>query len=94
MKTIQPGHEVLSVFGIPSKIQALAKKDSNKGLIVSLVSAFLIVLIVGMLLSLAQKTFNKTETPVLAATKQQEAVAFQPGQFVTERLEKGYYKGH
>ena len=90
MKTIQPGHEVLSLFGMTSQKSALTDAK-NKSLVSTIVSAFLIVLILGAMLSLAQRALTQTKTTALAASSGiEEAVAFVPGQFVTQKINQGY----
>ena len=89
MKTIQPGHEVLSLFGMTSQKLALTDAKSN-GLASTVVSAFLIVLILGAMLSFAQRALTQTKTAALATGSIEEVVAFVPGQFVTKKINQGY----
>jgi len=86
MRTIQSGHDVLSLFGIGAKTQALTKKIPELSLVKSLVGAFLIVLLAGLLLSLAQKAVSGSSTSV--TTDYHEAVAFVPGQFVSNQIDQ------
>ncbi len=89
MKIISQGHEVLSLFGLSSQQQALTK-SSNRGFIISIVSAFFIVFVLGLVLNFAPKLLNKTTSTVSAASYQQEAVAFLPGQFINQEINRGY----
>lgn len=93
MQTIQPSHEVVSVFDIASKTKALTKQP-NRGLLISIVSAFLIVAVLGILLNFVQAAFNGS--PAEAADRlalDDEPVAFVPGQFVSAEIHRGYI-GH
>ena len=92
MKTIQPGHDIFSLFISAAKIQALAQKIPNYGLVKSLVSAFLIVILAGLILGLAQRALT-ADTKVNSADTSldfQEKTAFIPGQFVTGQINQGY----
>jgi len=82
--------EVMSSFGFTSKNQALTQSQSSKSLVVSIVSAFFIVLIVGMLLSFVQKAVNGQPAAATAVVDGQEQVAFQPGQYIGQEITRGY----
>lgn len=86
---IQPGHEVLSLFGMSSNNQALTQKSSNK-LAVSLVSAFLIVLSVSILLGVATRILGGENTVSAVSIIDSEPVAFEPGQNITRTISQGY----
>ena len=91
MRTIQPGHEVLSLFAITSKVQAFTKDPAQRRLIRSLGGAFLMVAIVGFILSVVQSQASSGVTPTAATVSEQsEPAAFIPGQFVSEQLARGY----
>ena len=90
MQRIQPGHDVLSLFGIASQKQALNQKTDNHGLIVSLVSAFFIILAVSLILSVSTKIIGPTSETSAAITIDQERVAFEPGQLVSKEISRGY----
>lgn len=87
---IQPVNEVLSLFGMSPVQQALNKKTRDSSLVAAFVSAFFIILISGMILSLSAKTSPFSSQPVVAAEVGHEAVAFQPGRMVSDHLSQGY----
>ena len=93
MRTIQPGHDVISLFDVSSKTQALTKNPATRGLIASIVGAFLIVAVLGFILNLVQKSLNSA-APAAASSilVSEEPVAYQPGQFVSLQLSRGYIK--
>lgn len=90
MHWIQPGCNVLSLFGIAKKQAALNKKIANHGLIASLVSAFFIILAVSLILSAATRVLGNSRSLAAATLTQEEKVAFTPGQFVSEEINRGY----
>jgi len=90
MQRVQPGHEVLSLFGIASQPQALSKETSSRSLTVSLISAFFIILAVGLTLGLATRILGPTQPSIAATTTVGEQVAFTPGQFVSDEVSRGY----
>lgn len=90
MKTIQPSHEVMSLFDISSKTQALSQKSPNRGLILSIVSAFFIVAVLGLFLNFIQAAVNGQEASAALIVSDSEIAAFVPGQFVTDQISRGY----
>ena len=94
MERIQPGHEVISLFGMESHSSALNKKIINHGrLIASLISAFFIILTVSLLLNFSTKILGSTSPSIAATSAVEESVAFQPGQFISEKLSHQGYLG-
>lgn len=92
MTTIQPGHDVVSLFDISSQTQALTREHSNRGLVMSLLSAFLVVSVLGVTLSLLQHLFNRAPAPTITETtdaSSTEPVAFQPSQAVSSHIAAG-----
>ena len=89
MSRIHPGHEVLSLFGIASATKALNNQAASNRLLVSLVSAFFIVLAVSLLLSLSTRLVGDQPAPAAAWQAPQQA-AYLPGQFVSDQLRQGY----
>lgn len=92
---IQPGHDVLSLFGISGNSPALtirSKNDASKGLIVSLVGAFLIVIMFGFASSIITKNLNNSSSVSATNILSVDAVptAYQPGQFVSQKIGQGY----
>jgi len=88
MKTIQPGHEVLSVFGITSK-QSTLISQVNKEFLLVLARVFLIILFVGALLSIGQKALS-VKTSNNTAKDGFEPVAFQPSRIISQEILRGY----
>lgn len=89
MRTIQLGHEIFSLFGVNLKNPALTKDNSKLLVVKSLVSAFLFALILGMALGLINLVLTKNSSTFHQET-QIEAVAYTPGQFVTNIIRGGY----
>ena len=87
MKTIQPGHEVLSLFSPAAQPQAFNKKLADYSWIIS---AFFIVLAVGLILGLSARILGSTSPSVAATSILEEKVAFQPGQFIRDKISPGY----
>ena len=88
MAKIHPGHDVLSLFGLTAKHQALSQA-AQKSLLPTLISAFLITLVAGVLLALA--TGNLTLPRLMqAGTSQIEPVAYQPSQAISQEISAGY----
>lgn len=90
MKTIQPGHDVISLFGMATKNRALSEKTTNNGLVISLVSAFFIILAVSLILSVSTKILGPTSNTIAAQSVTDEKVAFEPGSFVSNEISRGY----
>jgi len=78
------------LFGLTSSPQALNKEAASRSLTVSLISAFFIVLAVGLTLGLATRILGPTQASVAATTAVDEQVAFTPGQFVSDEISQGY----
>ena len=80
------GHQVLSVFGITLNPKALGQKAIHHNLLVSVVSAFFVVLLLGLFLgSVVDRT-----VPISAAPVSEAKTAFEPGQLVTKEISRGY----
>ncbi|MFA6382481.1 MAG: hypothetical protein WCX08_04410 [Candidatus Buchananbacteria bacterium] len=88
MDKVQPGHEVLSLFGM-SASQALIKKLTNYSLIASLVGAFFIIFVVSLLFGSEIKNLS-AKSSVAAPTVSEEKTAYLPGQFVSREISRGY----
>jgi len=87
MKTLQPAREVLSVFPAEKKTEIFAGQvRANRGLVVTLVGVFFIVMLLGLLLNVIQRAVDGGRVSVGI----DEAVAYQPGQVVTTELSRGY----
>ena len=77
----------------PTNLLHLAKtlKFNNRvGLVISLVSAFFIVFIVGLSLTYATKVLGYQSPAKSVYNASEEPVAFQPGQYVTREISRGY----
>ncbi|MFA5022179.1 MAG: hypothetical protein WC508_03810 [Patescibacteria group bacterium] len=92
MQRIQSIHEVLSFFGVTSQNQVLNNRLSQYQLVVSLVSAFFIVLFATWLLSVTSSFLAGNQGLTL---DQQEKSAFQPSQAVSKQINQinGGYLG-
>ncbi len=89
MNRIHPSHEVLSLFGLAPANKALNQKTASHNLLISLISAFFIVLAVSLLLSFSARLVGSQ--PSAAATLLAPSpAAYIPGQFVSERISQGY----
>jgi hypothetical protein len=89
MERIQLGHEVLSLFGMANPQLALSKRLSKHRLLVSLVSAFFIVLMASWVLSVTVQALGQSFRPV-SYSGVNDRVAFQPSQAVSVSLSQGY----
>lgn len=92
MKAVYPGHDVVSLFDTSSQTQALTRERTNRGLAMSLLSAFLVVLVLGLTLSVAQHFLSAGAKPVVSETtktSQAEPVAFQPSRAVSSHITAG-----
>jgi|SRR3989338_3222550 len=92
MATIQPGYDVVSLFDTSSQTQSLTREHSNRGLAMSLVSAVLVVSLLGVTLSLLQRLFTTAPAPTITETtdvSMTEPVAFQPSQAVSSHITAG-----
>jgi len=93
MATIQPGYDVVSLFDTSSQTQALTREHPNRrGLVMSLVSAVLVVSVLGVTLSLLQRLFTTAPAPTITETtdvSMTEPVAFQPSQAVSSHITAG-----
>lgn len=91
MQKIQPVHEVLSFFGVAAPDRALKSKTKSQSLAFSLISAFLIVIAVSLILNISTGSVatsaSASPTVIVSAN---EPVAYQPGQFISERISRGY----
>lgn len=90
MQRVQPNHEVLSLFGIAPSAQTLNKKIIGNPLAMSLISAFFIVLFAGLVLGITTRALGPVQSSMAATTIEEEQVAFQPGQFISQEVNRGY----
>jgi len=90
MERIYPGQEVLSLFGIANKAQALNKKIASQGLFGSLISAFFVVLLAGLILGILSRVLISPASSAVTLSVAEEKVAFQPGQFISQEIKQGY----
>lgn len=88
MQKVHPGHDVLSLFGM-GQVRDTTSKPLGK-LMASVAGAFLIVMAVSFVLSLATSTTGATASSV-SSVLLDEPVAFQPGQMITSQLPKSGY---
>ncbi|NUM25888.1 MAG: hypothetical protein HUU49_04745 [Candidatus Buchananbacteria bacterium] len=91
MSKIQSGHDVLSLFGMVQYNKALPQSLISRQLLVSLISAFFIVIAVGLLLRLSTNLLSNQST-VEAAPLIEQSAAYLPGQLVSEKLSQGYFR--
>lgn len=96
---IQPGYDVLSLFGVPSNVQALTKKsnkNSNTNFIITLVGAFLIVLMFGFASNVVTQKFSVSSVVASDEILLADSLptAHQPGQFVSQKIGQGYLGGY
>ncbi|MFA6410321.1 MAG: hypothetical protein WCW26_01980 [Candidatus Buchananbacteria bacterium] len=87
MQQIQPVREVLSLFGIVTQPQVLKNNLAQHRLLVSLVSAFFIVLISGWIMSVTFGFLGVNQRLTVTAN---EPVAFLPTQELSNRVSQGY----
>jgi len=92
MERIYPGQEVLSLFGIANKTQALNKKIVSQGLFGSLISAFFVVMLAGLVLGILSRVLINPAGSAAVISLAEEKVAFQPGQFISQEIQRGYLK--
>ena len=92
MSKIHPGHEVLSLFGMASKTQAL-HQAAQKSLGASLVGAFLIIIATSLILAISTGSLSMpslTQGASASTIDGSEAVAFQPSQAIRQEISIGY----
>ncbi len=89
MQKVHPGHDVLSLFGMAQPHQE--RVISLQRLALSASGAFLVVLAVSFALSLVTKA-EQVATPATMSTSTigTEPVAFEPGQFISPHITRGY----
>ena len=92
MPKVHPGHEVLSLFGMAPNNQALNQSTDKHSFTVTLVSAFLIILLASLVLALATGNFNLSLQSVASASAiaSSESVAYEPSQAVSNLISQGY----
>ena len=94
MPKVHPGHEVLSLFGMAPNNQALNQSTDKHSFTVTLVSAFLIILLASLVLAFATGNFNlslpSVSTVSASAIASSESVAFEPSQAVSNAISQGY----
>lgn len=91
MAKIHPGHDVLSLFGMAPYNKALAQSLPSRNFLMSLISAFFIVIVVGLLLRLSTNLVSNQST-ISAAPLIEQPAAYIPGQFISEKLSQGYFR--
>ena len=91
MRAIQPGYDVVSLLDISSQTQSLMRGHSQRGLIMSLISALLVVSVLGITLSALQRVFSRSPRPTTAESIESstEPVAFQPSTAVSSHVAAG-----
>ncbi len=97
MEKVYPGHDVLSVLCPPIKTRtktfgALTEKILSKGLLISIVSAFLIVLIAAISLRLASTAIENKVALSTAQAQVEQKVGWLPGSYIEQELNSGYYR--
>lgn len=92
MSKVHPGHEVLSLFGMTPNNQVLNQSTDKHSFTVTLVSAFLIILLASLVLALATSNFNLSLPSVASASAiaSSESVAYEPSQAVSNLISQGY----
>lgn len=95
MEKVYPGHEILSVLCPPLKsrrklFEALTEKILNKGILVSIVSAFLIVLVTAFALRLVSVVVEQKLALSAAQAQLEEKVGWLPGQYIALEIDQGY----
>jgi len=95
MDKIHPGHDILSVLCPPLKarnrtIGALTDRILSKGLLVSIVSAFLIVLTVAFALQLTSVALEQKVSLSAAQAQVEHKVGWLPGQYIAPEISSGY----
>ena len=91
MSKVASNHGAISLWEITAKVKQLGKNFSNsskKSLIVSLISAFFIVIVFALALKFTDQFLTNFTKPSLA--QEEEKTAFVPGQFVSEIVYRGY----
>ncbi len=89
MQKVQPGHDVLSLFGMVQPHQEHAL--SLRRLVLSASGAFLVVLAISFALSLVTKAEQGAiPATISTSTIGAEPVAFEPGQFIRPHITRGY----
>ena len=95
MQRVQPGHEVLSLWGLTPKAQALSANPAARSIAASLTKALFIVLSAAVILGTIARFGPTVAAPVatevvIGQSLGNEPAAFQPGQFVSESIRQGY----
>jgi len=90
MQKVHPGQEVVSVFGIATESKKdnakLALQHGKQRLVLTLITAFFIVFAAAAVLNYMNQRF---EGPAVVESLN-EPVAYQPGQYVSNEIFKGY----
>jgi hypothetical protein len=95
MERIQPGHEVISLFGMTPKAQIMSQNP--RLLATSLLKAILLVALTALVLSTFARvavsdslTTDAAQTVTTIGVAAEEPAAFESGQFVSVHLQRGY----
>lgn len=94
MEKVHAGHEILNLLCPPlkshSQLGALTEKILGKGILISIVSAFLIVLSAALALRLAATRLEAKVTISRAQVQIEEKVGWLPGQHIKSEMGGGY----
>ncbi|MFA6322281.1 MAG: hypothetical protein WCX71_02275 [Candidatus Buchananbacteria bacterium] len=88
MQAIQPGHLVLSLFGMANS-QTIDKRAQNLSIALNLIGAFIVFLAAVFVLNLVLTSFSFSGFGQASLT--QEKTAYLPSQAVSSQLSQGYY---
>ena len=95
MQKVHSGHDILSVLCPPIKAKprffsALTEKVLSKGILISIVSAFLIVLASAFALRFASVAIEQKLALNAAAAQVEQKVGWLPGQYIASEMGGGY----
>jgi hypothetical protein len=89
MQAIQPGHLVLSVFGL-AQGRNFEHKAQTFGLVFSLIGAFIVVIGAALVLNLAISRFG--DHHFFAFSPAEEKTAYLPSQVISAQMAQGYMR--
>lgn len=89
MQKIEPGYQILSLFGIVKDKSALDKKLRSHSLLISLTGAFFIILFTALAFNLLLRFLGPAGQTALLANHE-ENFAFIPGKFISQEISRGY----
>jgi len=98
MQSLHQGHDILSVLCPPQKNKsrffgALTEKILQKGMFVSIASAFLIVLAAAFALRFASVAIEQKITNNTVKASVEEKVGWLPGQYIADEMDFTAYMG-